>query len=535
MKFRYASFLFLSFCFPALVFAQNAPAIEWQKSLGGTSEDGSNAIQLTADGGFVIAGHSYSSDNDVTVNQGASDYWIVKTDAIGSIQWQVSLGGSSNDVASAIQQTTDGGYIVAGFSRSNNGDVTGHHGTTAYNDYWVVKLDSAGSIEWEKSLGGTLNEFANSVQQTAEGDFIIAGYSVSNDGDVTNHHGGTTTTDYWIVKLSSSGTLLWQKSLGGTSADNANAIQQTTDGGFIVAGSSSSNDNDVSGNHGFADYWIVKLDSAGDIEWQKCLGGSGDDVASSIRQTSDGGFIVAGWSDSDDNDVSGNHGNYDYWVAKLFADGNIDWQKSLGGATGDFANSIEQISDSGFVIAGYTSSNNSGDVSGYHGGVFFGDYWIVKLDESGNFAWQKCLGGTNDEYAASAQQTIDGGLIVTGWTESSDGDVSFNYGSSDVWIVQLGIATSVDYGISNSFFSLSPNPAAKFFNLSLQLGVKENINATITITNLLGEKVFSKESSIMNGSLEEVISLDEKIPEGMYLVKVGFGSQQMIRPLVVAR
>jgi len=518
-----------------MIYAQTAPGIEWQKSLGGTSEDESLGIRQTADGGFIIAGESYSSDNDVSGNQGASDYWIVKTDNAGEIQWQKSLGGSSYDVASSVQECSDGGYIVAGFSRSNDGDVTDHHGTTSFYDYWIVKLDSVGGIEWQKSLGGTVNEFANSVQESDDGGFVVAGYSASNDGDVTGHHGGTVTTDYWIVKLSASGNLLWEKSLGGTASETANSIRLSADGGFIVGGYSNSSDFDVTINYGSYDYWIVKLDSAGNIDWQKSLGGTADDEGSSVQQTFDGGYIAAGYSASDDNDVTGNHGGYDYWVVKLFSDGNLDWQKSLGGISGDFATSIDQTADSGFIVAGYTSSNNNGDVSGYHGGAYWGDYWIVKLDASGNLEWQECLGGTNDDVPVAIQQTSNGGFIIAGWTESNDGDVSFNYGSADVWIVQLDVATSIDAVTSNSFFSLTPNPADKFFNLSMQLLTKENLNATISITNLLGQEVFNKESSILNGSLEEVISFDEKIPEGMYLVKVGFGSHQFTRALFVAR
>jgi len=535
MKFRYALLMFFSFCFQEIIFAQSAPDIEWQKSLGGTSEEEALCIQQTADGGFIIAGESYSNDNDVSGNHGASDYWIIKTDNSGEIQWQKSLGGSSYEVASSIRQCTDGGYIVAGFSRSNDDDVTDHHGTTSFYDYWVVKLDSIGTIEWQKSLGGTVNEFANSVLQTVDGSFVVAGYSASVDGDVTGHHGGTVTTDYWIVRLSASGNLLWEKSLGGTATETANSISQTTDGGFIVAGYSNSSDFDVTVNYGTFDYWIVKLDSAGNIEWQKSLGGTADDESASALQTFDGGYIAAGHSFSDDNDVTGNHGGYDYWIAKLHSDGSLDWQKSLGGSSDDFASSIDQTADSGFIVAGYTSSNNNGDVSGYHGGFYWGDYWILKLDASGNLVWQKCLGGTNDDVPVSIQQIDNGGSIIAGWTESSDGDVSFNYGSADVWIVQLGVATSIDAGNSNSFFSLSPNPADKFFNISLQLLMKENFSARISITNLLGEEIFNKESSILNGSLEEVISLDEKISEGMYLVKVDFDTQQLTRPLFVAR
>ncbi len=232
-----------------------------------------------------------------------------------TIEWQKCLGGSAWDWTVSIQQTRDGGYIVAGYSYSNDGDISGNHGNY---DYWVVKLNSAGAVIWQKSLGGSSWDRGYSIQQTSDGGFIIAGESWSNDGDVSGNHGWC---DYWVVKLNSAGDIVWQRSLGGSDWDEAYSIQQTTDGGFIVAGDSWSNDGDVSGHHGTpsgsSDYWVVKLNSAGAVIWQKSLGGSDGDEARSIQQTSDGGFIVAGWSDSNDGDVSGNHGGHDYWVVKL--------------------------------------------------------------------------------------------------------------------------------------------------------------------------------------------------------------------------
>lgn len=516
--------------------AQNAPAIEWQKSVGGTGDDESSSVQQTSDGGFIVAGESHSNDNDVSGNHGQADFWIVKLDATGNIEWQKPLGGSFSDFASSIQQTTDGGFIVAGYSKSNDGDVTGHHGTTATNDYWVVKLDSVGTIEWEKSLGGTLTDFGTSIQQTADSGFVVAGWSFSNDGDVTGHHGGSSTYDYWIVKLTASGNLTWQKSLGGNANDYANSIQQTTDGGFIVAGASASNDNDVSGNHGSYDFWIVKLDSDGTIVWQKCLGGTGDDQAFSIAQTTDGGFITAGYSTSNNGDVSVNYGSADYWVAKLDSSGNLVWEKSLGGNAYEQANFIGQTADDGYIVAGYTASYG-GDVTGFHGAYFWGDYWVVKLDNSGNLVWQKCLGGTDDDVANSVQETTAGGFIVTGWSNSTDGDVTGNHGVADVWVVLLSVPTIIDQA-GDLIYSASvfPNPATDLITLQLQSQRKDILfNAVITITDVFGKTMFKKNSSFINGSLNEEIFLDKNFIQGMYLVKVSSGQQHWEKPLMVVK
>ncbi|MBO8140214.1 MAG: T9SS C-terminal target domain-containing protein [Thermosipho sp. (in: Bacteria)] len=402
--------------------------IAWQKTLGGSNGDEAYSIQQTSDGGYIVAGTTYSNNGDVSGNHGGRDFWIVKLDDDGNIKWQKALGGSNNELAYSIQQTSDGGYIVAGNTNSNDGDVSGNHGNF---DYWVIKLDNSGNIEWQKALGGSDYEYARSIQQTNDGGYIVAGTAYSNDGDVTGNNVGNC---YWVVKLDSNGNIEWQKALGGSSGDWADSIQQTSDGGYIVAGYTYSNDGDVSGNHGERDFWIVKLDKNGNIEWQKALGGSSGDWAHSIRQTSDGGYIVAGYTYSNDGDVSGNHGERDFWIVKLDNNGNIVWQKTLGGSQWDEAYSVQQTSDRGYIVAGITWSND-GDVSGNHGGD---DYWVVKLDTNGNIVWQKTLGGSRYETASSIQQTSDGGYIVAGYTDSNDGYVSGNHGSRDYWVVKLG-------------------------------------------------------------------------------------------------
>jgi hypothetical protein len=434
-KYKIKSFLFIAYvCFALATFAQPSSAIQWQKSLGGSLDDFATCIQQTADGGYIVGGYTMSpNDGDVTGNHGSSDFWIVKLNATGDTIWKKSLGGSGVDEAYSIQQTADGGYIVAGTSNSPDGDVTGNNG----GDYWIVKLNETGDITWEKSLGGLTDDAtATSVKQTTDGGYIIAGYSGSNDGNVTGNHGGN---DYWIVKLNSTGNIIWEKSLGGTDDDRAYSVQQTTDGGYIVAGGSKSNNGNPSGNHGIYDYWIVKLDNAGSVTWQKSIGGGGEDVANSISQTADGGYIVAGYSNSIDDDITGNHGTYDYWIVKLDNAGNITWQKSLGGTNTDIAKSIKQTADGGYIVGGYTSSDD-GDVSGTHGSAFgHYDYWLVKLDNVGNLTWQKTLGGVGYEYAQDVLQTSDGNYIMAGYTGSvtGDGDVLNNHGNFDYWIVKL--------------------------------------------------------------------------------------------------
>jgi pyocin large subunit-like protein len=241
--------------------------------------------------------------------------------------------------------------------------------------------------------------------------------------------------------LDALGNIVWNKLLGGSSSDNATHIQQTTDGGYIISGSSESSDNgDVSGtNHGSYDYWIVKLDDLGNIVWNKLLGGSSNETATNIQQTSDGGYILSGFSSSSasGNVSETNHGSSDYWIVKLDDLGNIVWNKLLGGSSNEFATNIQQTSDEGYIISGYSSSSASGNVSETNHG--FIDYWIVKLDALGNIVWNKLLGGRSSDAASNIQQTTDGGYIISGYSVSSaSGNVlETNHGIYDYWIVKL--------------------------------------------------------------------------------------------------
>jgi hypothetical protein len=425
-------FSLVAFSLVGIAMAQTpAPAIEWQKVLGGSGYDYFAAIEQTSDGGYIVAGSQ-----------------VVKLDTSGNLLWQKVLGGSF----AAIHQTSDGGYIAAGSTSSNL--VLGYHG---FIDGWVVKLDASGNLLWQKCLGGSSGEVAYSIQQTSDGGYIVAGFTRSNDGDVSGNHGNR---DGWVVKLDASGNLLWQKCLGGSDHEVFTAIQQTSDGGYIVAGFTTSNDGDISGYHDFGDGWVVKLDASGNLLWQKCLGGSYGDGIYSIQQTSDGGYIVAGYTDSNDGDVSGNHDVQhhvygDGWVVKLDASGNLLWQKCLGGSQTDVIYSIQQTSDGDYIAAGYTGSND-GDVSGNHG---FGDGWVVKLVASGELLWQKCLGGSGSDSFDAIQQTSDGGYIAAGSTNSNDGDVSGYHGGDEGWVVKLAPENLGTEELSvNAKIGLYPNP-----------------------------------------------------------------------------
>ena len=420
--------------------------------LGSNQEERANFVIQTADSGYVFAGYTEGSETgDVThPNAGLQDCWIVKMSKTGVIEWNRVMGGSEYDVLAEIRQTTDGGYIFCATSGSSaSGDVTGIN--KGEYDYWVVKLDANGATAWDVLIGGDNYEFANSIVQTADGGYIVGGHSTSSaNGDVTatNH---SANADYWIVKLNASGAITWNVLLGGNGTEEMPNITQTTDAGYIVAGTSSSSANgDVSGTvSGTYDFWVVKLNSTGGIIWNRLIGGNQEEFANSVAQAADGGYIVAGSSNSP---ASGNisvstHGEFDFLLVKLDAAGNIVWNKMLGGAGEDIPYAVNPTNDGGYILAGFSLSSASGNVVDNSYG--FEDGWILKLDASGNIIWNKLFGGDKSDYIVSIQQTFDGGYIATGFTNSSaNGTITgVNHdpsgASSDFWVIKLDANGSI--------------------------------------------------------------------------------------------
>ncbi len=397
--------------------AQFVPSIQWQKTYGGPQEDHGTDIAATFDHGYIMAGYSHSSTGDLTSNQAGFDYWVVKLDSVGVIKWQTSIGGERHDRAYSIIQTADSGYVVTGGSASFKG--------LAYvdADVYTVKLDRNGKIVWQNIFRGSQDEEGNSVIQTADGGYAVAGYTYSSDGDIVNKRGSLL-----VLKLTANGTLQWQKTYGGTGIDVANSIIQTKTGELLVAGKTSSIDNDVTNNHGKSDYWLLKLDTAGNMIWQKTYGGTEDDFAYDVKQTREGGYILSGSSSSFRN--PGSDPEFYYWLIKLDTSGTVQWTTPVNNEYTFHPYSIEQTTDDGYIVGGSSYSAFPEE----HGN---GDYFLAKFNKNGKFQWQKFLGGNNQDYGMSAIQTKDEGYIITGYEASASMDVSGNHGGFDVWVVKL--------------------------------------------------------------------------------------------------
>jgi uncharacterized delta-60 repeat protein len=409
----------------------NFPVIPWAKSYGGGYSEWAKSIQQTSDGGYIAAGSTWS------FAAGYYDFWVVKLNGIGTVLWQKAYGGTDYDYAYSIHQTSDGGYIVTGYTWS--------FGAGNY-DLWVLKLNSAGTIAWQTTYGGIGYDDAESIRQTSDGGYIVAGETYDS---------GTGCWHFWVLKLNSNGTVAWQKRYGGAYWDEAKSIQQTSDGGYIVAGWTQSFDPFCD------DVWVLKLNSDGTVAWQKRYAGADFDYPYSIQQTRDGGYIVAGFTYSFDTD------DYDYWVLKLNSNGSVAWQKRYGGTEPEHAHSVYPTSDGGYIVAGHTQSF----------GAICDDAWVLKLNSDGTVAWQKRYGGTDYDYAYSIQQTSDGGYIVGGETRS------FGAGYSDVWVLKLNSAGTILFNPASGAHVTDTNAVPVDTNCTVANTTATVANTSATVTD----------------------------------------------------
>ncbi len=514
--------------------AQTAPPIRWEKTISGPAADGNPRIFHTADGGYLLGGMSNSGiglDKSQASN-GGYDYWTIKLDAAGNKQWDRSLGGLHDEFLSALQQTSDGGYILGGRSRSGiSGDKS--QPSNGQEDCWVVKLNANGVKQWEKTFGGTLYETVTSMQQTADGGYILGAYSNSGTSSDKSQpsKGGD---DFWLIKLDATGNKVWDKTIGGSGSDILSSIAQTTDGGYILGGYSNSG---ISGDKsqvspGSYDYWLVKVDAFGNKSWDKTLGGADFDQLSALAQTTDGGYILGGYSNSG---ISGtksqaSKGSDDYWIIKLDANGNKTWDKTIGGGDIDQLYSMQQTVDGGYILGGHSRSGPGGDKSEPVKGIV--DYWVVKVDVAGNIQWDKTIGANNIDRLYALQQTSDGGYMLAGDSFSGiSGDKSQpTSGISDFWIVKLGgNALGFKEPEVHSGFYVSPNPnQGKFI---LQLHNLDVPIAEVTIYDLLGRVVLQQNIQKTNNQFSAELSIHNA--KGMYMLQLKAGEQVKICKIVI--
>ncbi|MFI5171672.1 MAG: T9SS type A sorting domain-containing protein [Chitinophagales bacterium] len=437
-----------------LVGCNPGPAFEWQKDYGGDKSDLARFAIPTADNGFLVGASSSSgmNGNKTEPSFGDYDYWILKLNASGNIEWQNTIGGTYGDYVTCAIQTDDGGYLIGGYSNSGiTGDKTEPY--LGGHDYWIIKLNSTGIIEWQKVYGGNLTDYLITMISTSDGGYLLAGYSESGIS-IYKTEANIGLYDYWVVKINNTGIIEWDNTYGGSLDDYLSSAIQTSDNGYLFGGSSRSNISDDKSEDrigSYSDMWVIKTNNSGNIEWENTIGGNNTDGISDLAMTSDGNYFIAGISESGinhDKDVN-LVGETDFWLLKLNSAGDIIWQKDIGGSDYESLADICPTIDGGFLLAGSSVSPISGDKSepSFENPEFpdeDSDYWLVKLDADGEIQWQNSIGGDVDDELVSVEQTADGGIILNGQTNSGiSGDktealkMESFAAFSDSWLIKL--------------------------------------------------------------------------------------------------
>jgi len=405
------------------------PEIDWETSIGGGNDDIGYVLQLLPGGDFLVVGSTFSDDFDITEHYDGDDAWIERRNTAGGLVWGKTFGGTESDAATDVVIASDGNLITTGVSFSDDIDLTENKGE---RDFWIFKFTTSGDLIWSKSYGGSSIDIARSVEKTDDGGCIVVGYIGSDDGDISNPLGGW---DIWVLKLDSNGDLEWERTYGGSGSDKAFSVQKTAEG-YLIAGNSSSVDGDVLENNGNLDVVVLKIDEDGNVLWTISKGGSQEDSAEEIIETNSGNFVICGYSYSEDFDVTDHHGaadKSDCWIFEMDPTGNILWQLSVGGGSTDVGMDIVQKADGTFLAGGYSRSSN-GDIVDNIGGF---DYIVCNIDQLGNLLWVGNYGGTADDELRGIMITETGSFMAIGNTRSDDVDVTGHYlGIYDMWLFE---------------------------------------------------------------------------------------------------
>ncbi|MCA2005290.1 MAG: T9SS type A sorting domain-containing protein [Ignavibacterium sp.] len=386
--------ILLILLYPASFMLAQAPDTIWTKTFGGSNIDIGSCVKETSDGVYIITGYTRSYGT-----MSGRNLLFLKTDSFGNLVWVNGYGGNNDEEGNAVVQTSDGGFVASGYTKSYG---------SGGNDVYLIKVDANGNQLWDRVFGGTSDEEAYSMVATNDGGFLIAGATSSF---------GAGSRDIWLIKTDGLGNQQWTKTIGGLSSDGARSINKTSDGGYIITGWTFSYGPGAIGN-----VWLVKTDSLGNMQWNKFFGGTDVDRGFSVQQATDGGYILTGYT------ASSGAGLDDMLLIKTDAAGNAQWQKTFGGTGRDYGNSVIQSSDGGFVITGYTLSYGAGG----------DDLWIVKTDEQGNMLWSKTLGGAQSDVGNYIIESSDGGFVITGHT------LSYGAGLHDVWLIKLASVIPVE-------------------------------------------------------------------------------------------
>lgn len=504
------------------------PNILWQRTIGGSGDEELRVSISTFDGGFLIAGPSKSniSGDKSENNIGEDDYWIVKLSSTGNVEWDNTIGGDDLDRVESIIQDVDGGYVIGGWSGSNiSGDK--NENCRGFYDYWIVKLNSLGNIQWQKTIGGSNQDIMNNIIQTNDGGYFLGGTSNSNISGEKSENSIDFSDDYWVLKLDNSGNIEWQNTIGGNSEDKLESVLQTPDGGFLLGGYSRSgiSEDKTEINQGNYDYWIVKVDHLGNIEWQNTIGGDDGDILTNVMQSYDGGYLVVGesWSTMSGDKTENNYGDSDYWIIKLDQTGNIEWQNTIGGNEADGCLFSYSDFDGSYWIVGFSTSNISGDKTVPSNGST--DIWLLKLNDSGEILNQYSIGGSHADYAVSINRTSENKIFLGGNSRSDiSGDKTENsIGENDYWVLKLDDLLGTTEHLLATGIALYPNPAKN----TLQLNTQDQTIDQINIYTMTGSKVLQLEVGTVSPTVDV-----SSLATGVYYVQLYSGKNVAVKKFV---
>lgn len=498
--------------------------LEWQACFGTNLREDAYDVCATSDG-YIIAGSGLKNSDD-------GDILLIRTDLFGNLIWQKLLGGTDGDVPIRILPAGNDCYYVSAVSRSFDGDISFNPYPNGRPNIWIFKINGMGDIMWDKMYGGTWFENGWTACSTHDGGMVTTSYTDSDDGDISNYFGSW---DTWLLRTDSLGNKVWDFTIGTEFLDFPNAIIQTSDLGFLVASGSMPTTGGNITCQPFdletSDIVLFKIDSIANIEWQRCIGGSSDEVLADILEIEDG-YMLAAAVYAADGDMTGSgyhygttqtgHPTSDIWLAKIDFEGNILWQKCFGGTARDIPNSIFPTLDGGYIIIGETESND-GDVSGkHHPHGYFSDIWVFKINATGDLLWQKCFGGLGYERLtwSGVIDNRDGSYVITAtiFNNSNSGDLTCLTtppGGYDIWLIQLRDTTVVS---SNQLPRLEyaikayPNPANEYVVFELK---KPVLSGTITISDITGRQVAS-----MPIAEEKTVWQTAGLPSGVYLYRI---------------
>ncbi len=409
--------------------------LKWIKKFGGSNDDIANDIIETSDGNIAIIGSSSSLDGSITdKNTIEFDFWFLKLSQDGEVLLNKTYGGNGDDRGQSIVEISGGGYLLVGYSKSSDGDASKNQG---FHDNWIIRIDSDGTILWEQSIGFSGHDHANSIIETKDGGFFITGFldvSASNGNGnygkgINNNHG---VGEFWGHKLDSEGKIIWSRYFGGTNNDRSYDVIETINEEFIIVGSTESNDIDISNNFGSYDYWVIKINSQGDLLWEKSYGGSGIDVANSISVLPNKNFLILGYSFSNDFQISNSKGESDFWLIEIDKNGNLIKENSFGGSLFDSGQDIVKGPSGSYFLTGFSQSsdgnltNNKGD----------NDAAILHLTSFKTIINTLNIGGSKTDMGASSIFNHSGSLFVVGSSNSNDGDFTFSFGGSDLFVAK---------------------------------------------------------------------------------------------------